>query len=114
MTGTINRITLFVHEVISEGYTHALVLGMGGSSMAPDVFQKIFGMKDGYLNLDVLDSTDPGAVIAQRDRLNPSKTLFIVSTKSGTTVETLSFFKFFIIGLFLLLVSLMQEATSSL
>jgi transaldolase / glucose-6-phosphate isomerase len=95
MTGTINRITLFVHEVISEGYTHALVLGMGGSSMAPDVFQKIFGMKDGYLNLDVLDSTDPGAVIAQRDRLNPSKTLFIVSTKSGTTVETLSFFKFF-------------------
>lgn len=95
MTGTINQITLFVQDVISDGYTHALLLGMGGSSMAPDVFQKIFGVKDGYLDLDVLDSTDPEAVIAQRDRLNPSKTLFIVSTKSGTTVETLSFFKFF-------------------
>lgn len=95
MAGTINRLQLFVHELISEGYTDALLLGMGGSSMAPDVFRKVFGVKDGYLNLQVLDSTDPGAVSAQKNRLNPSKTVFIVSTKSGTTVETLSFFKFF-------------------
>lgn len=95
MTGTIKRLKYFVQDVLSDEYTHALLLGMGGSSMAPDVFQKIFGVKEGYLNLNVLDSTDPGAVMAQADRLDPAKTLFIVSTKSGTTVETLSFFKFF-------------------
>ena len=95
MSGTIKRLTRFVRDVLSDEYTHALLLGMGGSSMAPDVFQKIFGVKEGYLNLKVLDSTDPGAVMAQADRLDPTKTLFIVSTKSGTTVETLSFFKFF-------------------
>ena len=49
----------------------------------------------GYLDLDVLDSTDPGAVLEYAERLAPERTLFIVSTKSGSTVETLSFFKFF-------------------
>ena len=81
--------------VRADGYTHALLLGMGGSSLAPEVFRKTFGVKKGYLDLAVLDSTVPGAVLAQSERLNPECTLFIVSTKSGTTVETLSFFKFF-------------------
>jgi transaldolase/glucose-6-phosphate isomerase len=81
--------------VRADNYTHALLLGMGGSSLAPEVFCKTFGVKEGYLDLAVLDSTDPGAVSAHTDRLDPKRTLFIVSTKSGTTVETLSFFKFF-------------------
>jgi glucose-6-phosphate isomerase len=84
-----------VEKVRGDGYTHALLLGMGGSSLAPEVFRKTFGVKDGYLDLAVLDSTDPGAVLAHAERLDPEKTLFIVSTKSGGTVETLSFFKFF-------------------
>ena len=80
-----------------EGYTQALLLGMGGSSLAPEVFRKAFGFQDGYLDLAVLDSTDPAAVLAHAERLKNilDKTLFIVSTKSGGTVETLSYFKFF-------------------
>lgn len=82
----------------AEGYTDALLLGMGGSSLTPEVFRKTFGVKDGYLDLAVLDSTDPGAVLAHAERLDPAKTVFLVSTKSGDTVETLSFFKFFYNG----------------
>ncbi|MFQ5419412.1 MAG: glucose-6-phosphate isomerase, partial [Anaerolineae bacterium] len=67
--------------------------GMGGSSLAPELFAKTFG-GDG-LDLRVLDSTDADAVRVHADRLHPAKTLFIVATKSGGTVETLSFFKVF-------------------
>jgi len=79
----------------AAGYTHALLLGMGGSSLAPEVFRKVFGVADGYLDLAVLDSTVPGAVLAQAEAHDPARTLFIVSSKSGTTTESLSFFKFF-------------------
>ena len=68
---------------------------MGGSSLAPEVFRFTFDVKDGYLDLAVLDSTDPGAVLAFAEKLDPAKTLFIVSTKSGGAVETLSLFKYF-------------------
>jgi len=95
MMDSIAEIEAFVEEVREAGYTHALLLGMGGSSLAPEVFRFTFGVKDGYLDLAVLDSTDPGAVLSFAEKLNPAKTLFIVSTKSGGTVETLSFFKYF-------------------
>jgi len=95
MKSAIPLITSFVDSVRSEGYKEVLLLGMGGSSLAPEVFRKTFGMKDGYLDLAILDSTDPGAVRDHAQRLNVAKTLFIVSTKSGGTVETLSFFKYF-------------------
>lgn len=84
----------FVDAVRADGYTHALLLGMG-SSLAPEVFRRTFGVKEGYLDLAVLDSTDPDAVLAYANQLDMSRTLFLVSTKSGGTVETLSFFKFF-------------------
>lgn len=95
MGESVKRLTAFVKGVRKDGYTDALLLGMGGSSLAPEVLRKTFGVKEGYLNLAVLDSTDPGYILAHAERLTPSHTLFIVSTKSGTTVETLSFFKFF-------------------
>jgi len=95
MGESVERLTGFVEGVRESGYTDALLLGMGGSSLAPEVFRKTFGVKEGYLDLAVLDSTDPGAILAHAERLTPSRTLFIVSTKSGTTVETLSFFNFF-------------------
>lgn len=91
----ISRLHEFVESVIGSGYTHAVLLGMGGSSLAPEVFRKTFGVRPGYLDLTVLDSTVPGAVLDQANQLDYSKTLFIVATKSGGTVETLSFFKFF-------------------
>jgi glucose-6-phosphate isomerase len=89
------RLEGFVEDVRAAGYTHALLLGMGGSSLAPEVFRKTFGVAPGYLDLVVLDSTDPGAVLAYAEELDLARTLFIVSTKSGGTVETLSFFKYF-------------------
>jgi glucose-6-phosphate isomerase len=84
-------------EVQEAGYTHVLLLGMGGSSLAPELFSKVFVGQIGNLShgLAVLDSTDPGAVLAQAEQLDPARTLFIVATKSGGTVETLSFFRFF-------------------
>jgi transaldolase/glucose-6-phosphate isomerase len=95
MGDSVKRMEELTDAVRSDGYTHALLLGMGGSSLAPEVFRNTFGVKDGFLDLDVLDSTDPGAVLTYADTLIPSRTLFIVSTKSGTTIETLSLFKFF-------------------
>ncbi len=91
-----NEINLFVNEVRSEGFTHALLMGMGGSSLAPEVFRLTFGVKEGYLDLSVLDSTHPEAVKEISDKLDVEKTLFIVSTKSGGTIETISFMKYFL------------------
>jgi len=85
-------ITSLAEAFRDAGYTDVLLLGMGGSSLAPELFGAVFGSRP---RLAVLDSTDPGAVLAHVRRLDPARTLFIVSTKSGTTVETLSLFKFF-------------------
>ncbi len=95
LQGEVERMTALKDQLISEGYTHISLLGMGGSSLAPEVFAKTFGDEVRGLDLAVLDSTDPGAVRAQAKRLDLNKTIFIVATKSGGTVETLSFFKFF-------------------
>jgi transaldolase/glucose-6-phosphate isomerase len=95
MLDNLHRLTSMVEAVQGDGYTHALLLGMGGSSLAPEVFHKTFGVADGYLDLSVLDSTDPAAVLTLEQELDLQKTLFIVATKSGGTVETLSFFKYF-------------------
>ncbi len=73
------------------GFTTAVVGGMGGSSLAPDVLHRTFGTGDGWLDLRVLDSTDPAAVAATVDDLDPLATLWIVASKSGTTTEPLAF-----------------------
>jgi len=95
MKAAIPEITEFVDHIRAEGFTHALLLGMGGSSLAPEVFRYTFGVRDGYLKLSVLDSTDPGYVLASARKLDQQKTLYIVSTKSGGTIETISFMKYF-------------------
>jgi transaldolase/glucose-6-phosphate isomerase len=90
------RLQDLVETILADGYSDVLLLGMGGSSLAPEVLSKVFGGQiAGMPRLAVLDSTDPGAVLAQAERLDPARTLFIVSTKSGGTVETRSFFKYF-------------------
>ena len=73
------------------GFDSAVVMGMGGSSLAPDVFHRTFGTTEGYLALRVLDSTDPAAVAATGDDRDPLETLWIVASKSGTTTEPLAF-----------------------
>lgn len=82
-------------DIKSRDYKDVLLLGMGGSSLAPGVFRSVFGLREGYPDMAVLDSTDPGAVLYHADRLDPARTLFIVATKSGTTTETISLLKYF-------------------
>src|SRR3954465_3878937 len=81
----------FGDAVVDEGYTTAVVAGMGGSSLAPDVLHRTFGSVEGYPILRILDSTDPAYVAATLDDLDPLRTLVIVASKSGTTTEPNAF-----------------------
>jgi glucose-6-phosphate isomerase len=85
----------FAASVSGLGLTRAVVLGMGGSSLAPEVFARVFGTGPGSLELEVLDTTEPEAVAAAGVRFAPEKTLFLVSSKSGTTAEVLALLSFF-------------------
>lgn len=89
------EISTFVNAVREDDIQNVILLGMGGSSLGPEMFSKIFGKKPGYPELVVLDSTHPAAVMAVENRIDIEQTLFLVSSKSGTTLETLSFFRYF-------------------
>ncbi len=92
----IDDLESFAEEAVRDGYTDAVLLGMGGSSLAPEVMRRSFGGRQhGRLRLHVLDSTDPGAVLARERAVDLETTIFIVSTKSGGTIETMSLFKHF-------------------
>jgi glucose-6-phosphate isomerase len=95
MMDNLVQIQTLVELVKLDGYTHVLLLGMGGSSLAPEVFSKTFGPNTDGLHLEVLDSTHPDTILDYANKLDYARTLFIVSTKSGGTVETQSFFKYF-------------------
>jgi transaldolase/glucose-6-phosphate isomerase len=95
MSGQVADLGAFREQVRADGFTHAVVLGMGGSSLAPEVFEKTFGSGAGYPELLVLDSTHPAAVKAIEENIDLRHTLFIVSSKSGTTTEPNSFFYYF-------------------
>jgi transaldolase / glucose-6-phosphate isomerase len=86
---------VFARELVRDGFSSALLLGMGGSSLAPEVFGRVFGSRKDRLELRVLDSTDPEAVRRAAAWFPPESTLFIVSSKSGTTLETTSLFNYF-------------------
>jgi glucose-6-phosphate isomerase len=75
----------------AAGFTTAVVMGMGGSSLAPYVLARTFGVGEGWLDVRILDSTDPDNVGRVLDDLDPLSTLFIVASKSGTTTEPLAF-----------------------
>jgi transaldolase/glucose-6-phosphate isomerase len=85
------ELAAFGQGIRDQGFTTAVLGGMGGSSLAPALLSEVFGPSEGGIPVRVLDSTDPAAVAAALDDLDPLKTLFIVSTKSGTTAESLSF-----------------------
>jgi transaldolase / glucose-6-phosphate isomerase len=91
----------FFQDVKDDGFTHALLLGMGGSSLSPEVMSKIFdehrlgGHAAGGLALSILDSTNPAEVLTAASRSPLEKTLFIASSKSGTTVEVKTFLDYF-------------------
>src|SRR5260370_24116199 len=82
-------------ELVAEGFSDCVVMGMGGSSLAPEVFRQTFGVPNGALNVHVLDTTDPAAVAAQETAIDLKRTVFVVASKSGTTLETLSHYRYF-------------------
>jgi glucose-6-phosphate isomerase len=92
---TLTEVDRVVSATRSSGYRRMLLLGMGGSSLAPELFSATFGASPGSATLEVLDSTHPDAIKTCLDGLDIGSTLFVVSTKSGGTVETLSLLKFF-------------------
>ena len=91
----IEGLTEFVDELRAQGYRSAVLLGMGGSSLAPEVMREVLGVREGFLDLHVLDSTDPAAVLAVEAAVELESTLFVVSSKSGGTTETASFHAYF-------------------
>ena len=92
---SIPDLEVFAASVRGMGLTRAVVLGMGGSSLAPEVFARLFPAGPDGLALEVVDTTEPEDVAAAAARLPADKTLFIVSSKSGTTSEMVALFSFF-------------------
>lgn len=95
MRGHVGELQAFADEVRGEGFEHVVVLGMGGSSLGAEALGRIFGSAVGYPELLTLDSTVPASVQAATDAVNCAKTLFVVASKSGTTIEPNMFYKHF-------------------
>lgn len=95
MLDRVDALRKFADETRLEGIRHIVLLGMGGSSLAPEVYQETLGNARGFPALIVLDSTHPASVRSVRKRIDPHHTVFLVSSKSGTTLEPLAFFHYF-------------------
>ena len=95
MLEQLDEIEAFAREVRDAGFRDVVLLGMGGSSLAPEVLRRSFGQREGYPRMHVLDSTDAARIRSVQDAIEPSATLFVVSSKSGGTVEPLSLFAHF-------------------
>ena len=85
----------FAEQCRADGFTDAVLLGMGGSSLGPEVIRRSFGEIPDALRLTVLDSTHPDEVLRVQESVDLEKTLFVVSSKSGSTIETLSHYRYF-------------------
>ena len=83
----------FAEACAADGLTHAVLAGMGGSSLAPEVLRETFGVAPGMLDLAVLDTTSPDQILAVERALPLDRTLFVIASKSGTTTETISHFR---------------------
>jgi len=95
MVGRVTEIEQFVQEVKAAGFRHVVVMGMGGSTMAPIVFKAAFKQGENGLPMSVLDTTDPGTIRQIEAAVPLAETLFIVASKSGTTAEPLAFGDYF-------------------
>lgn len=95
MLEELDEIETFVEQVVEAGIKDVVLLGMGGSSLAPEVLRRSFGHSGGHPRLHVLDSTDAASVLTVERAIDPADTLFVVSSKSGGTIEPLSLFAHF-------------------
>jgi len=90
----VEDLLVFSRDIARE-FTHVVVLGMGGSSLAPDVLRATFGRTQGFPLLHILDSSDPAQIKTLDDELDLARTLFVVASKSGTTIEPDAFMRYF-------------------
>ncbi len=95
MSGQISALESFAREVRQSGFRQAVLLGMGGSSLGSEVLRQVFGSARDNPELIVLDSTVPASVDWVAGNINPARTLFLISSKSGTTSEPLLLFRYF-------------------
>lgn len=95
MLGELDALEDFAREIEETGFEDIVLLGMGGSSLAPEVLRRSFGHREGHPRLHVLDSTDAATIRAVEQAIAPQSTLFVVSSKSGGTIEPLSLFAHF-------------------
>jgi glucose-6-phosphate isomerase len=95
MHGQVAELEAFASHCAADGLTHAVLAGMGGSSLAPEVLRETMGVSQGMLDLVVLDTTHPDQILAAERSLPLDRTLFVIASKSGTTTETLSHFAYF-------------------
>jgi transaldolase/glucose-6-phosphate isomerase len=86
-TGRLDELKALAHDARQQGFNHVVLLGMGGSSLGPEVLAETFGRQEGGPLLSVLDSTDPAQVRTVESKIDPARTFFIVSSKSGSTLE---------------------------
>lgn len=91
----IERLKQLQQRIKEADMQDVVLLGMGGSSLAPDVLYRTFGKQEDFPSFTVLDSTDPERILEVEAQIDISKTLFVVSSKSGTTIETMSLFAYF-------------------
>jgi len=94
-TMDLERLKALQAGIKGSTFEHILLLGMGGSSLAPEVMYHTFGRQDGFPAFLMLDSTDPDQIARLEAQIDPARTLFVVASKSGTTVETDSFYRYF-------------------
>lgn len=95
MLANVDSLIAFASEIKDAGFTHVVVLGMGGSSLCPDVCRATFGSALDYPRLLVVDSTNPTSILRVENQIDLGKTLFIVASKSGGTTETNMFYQYF-------------------
>lgn len=95
MRDVLEDLRAFSETVRLVGFRHVVLLGMGGSSLGPEVLRQTFGNRPGYPELHVLDTTVPASVLAVAEEIDPARTLFLVSSKSGGTVEPNSLYRHF-------------------
>lgn len=95
MTECADELVAFARRVADDGFQHVVLMGMGGSSLAPEVIHATFGAAAGFPTLHVVDTTDPASIIALESSIDLDRTLFLVASKSGGTIETLSQFAYF-------------------
>jgi transaldolase / glucose-6-phosphate isomerase len=94
MIGVVDELTAYAQLVREQGFRHVMVCGMGGSSLCPEVLRRSFGSVAGFPELTVLDSTDPDVLADLAQRLDIERCLFIIASKSGSTIEPTVFYRF--------------------